>query len=155
WLRGRARGSGPCSNIPGSRGLRPIGAGPASARALDNSRRKESMKRHICAAAGALVLALAGAGTATAGSLPILGGQQDVQSASLGDQSFGEQKNDADVTQTQGSFNVNVSPAIAILGDASTKNAQGNDNTAVAGVGQSNEASQSQNGAEAQRLPTR
>lgn len=110
------------------------------------------MKRHICAAAGALVLALAGAGTATAGSLPILGGQQGVQSASLGDQSVGEQKNDADVTQTQGSFNVNVSPAIAILGDASTKNAQGNDNTAVAGVGQSNEASQSQTVAQAQRL---
>jgi len=110
------------------------------------------MKRHICAAAGALVLALAGAGTATAGSLPILGGQQGVQSASLGDQSVGEQKNDADVTQTQGSFNVNVSPAIAILGDASTKNAQGNGNTAVAGVGQSNEASQSQTVAQAQRL---
>jgi hypothetical protein len=111
------------------------------------------MKRHICAGAGALVLALAGAGTATAGGLPILGGQQQgVQSASLGDQSVGEQSNTADVTQRQGSFNVNVSPAIAILGDASTENAQGNGNTAVAGVGQSNEASQSQTVDQAQRL---
>jgi hypothetical protein len=110
------------------------------------------MKRHFCAAAGALVLALAGAGTATAGGLPILGGQQGVQSASLGDQSVGEQSNTADVTQKQGSFNVNVSPAIAILGDASTKNAQGNGNTALAGVSQSNEASQSQTVDQAQRL---
>jgi hypothetical protein len=110
------------------------------------------MKRHFCAAAGALVLALAGAGTATAGGLSILGGQQGVQSASLGDQSVGEQTNDADVTQKQGSFNVNVSPAIAILGDAITKNAQGNGNTAVAGVSQSNDASQSQTAAQAQRL---
>jgi hypothetical protein len=110
------------------------------------------MKRHICAGAGALVLALAGAGTASAGGLPILGGQQGVQSASLGDQSVGEQRNTADVTQTQGSFNLNVSPAIAILGDASTENAQGNGNTAVAGVSQSNEASQSQTVDQAQRL---
>jgi hypothetical protein len=110
------------------------------------------MKRHFCAAAGALVLALAGAGTATAGGLPILGGQQGVQSASLGDQSVGEQTNDAGVTQKQGSFNVNVSPAIAILGDASTENAQGNGNTAVAGVSQSNEATQSQTVDQAQRL---
>jgi hypothetical protein len=111
------------------------------------------MKRHICAGAGALVLALAGAGTATAGGLPILGGQQQgVQSASLGDQSVGEQSNTADVTQTQGSFNLNVSPAIAILGDASTENAQGNGNTAVAGVSQSNEASQSQAVDQTQRL---
>src|SRR5262245_33257084 len=110
------------------------------------------MKRHICAGAAALALALAGAGTATAGGLPVLGGMKGVRSASLGDQSVGEQKNDADVTQTQGSFNVNVSPAVAILGDASTTNAQGNGNTAVAGVSQSNEASQSQTADQAQRL---
>lgn len=111
------------------------------------------MKRHMCAGAAALVLALAGAGTATAGGLPVLGGQDSgVQSAILGDQSVDEQRNDADVTQKQGSFNLNVSPAIAIGGDASTYNAQGNGNTAVAGIGQSNEASQSQTTDQAQQL---
>jgi hypothetical protein len=111
------------------------------------------MKRHICAGAGALVLALAGAGTATAGGLPVLGGEQlGLQSVSLGDQSVGEQSNDASVTQSQGNGNVNISPALAVGGDASTSNAQGNGNTAVAGVDQSNEASQSQTVDQAQRL---
>jgi hypothetical protein len=111
------------------------------------------MKRHICAGAGALVLALAGAGTATAGGLPVLGGAQHaLQSVSLGDQSVGEQSNDTAVTQEQGNDNVNVSPAIAIGGNASTWNAQGNGNTAVAGVDQSNEAMQSQTVDQAQQL---
>jgi hypothetical protein len=103
------------------------------------------MKRHICAGAGALVLALACAGTATAGGLPVLGEPQlDLQSVSLGDQTVGEQTNTADVTQEQGNGNVNISPAISMGGDASTWSAQGNGNTALAGVEQSNEASQSQ-----------
>ena len=111
------------------------------------------MKRHICAGAGALVLALAGAGTATAGGLPVPGGQQlGMQSVGLGDQSVGEQSNDAGATQQQGSFNINVSPAIAIGGDASTWNAQGTGNTAVAGADQSNEASQSQAVDQAQQV---
>ena len=75
-----------------------------------------------------------------------------MQSVSLGDQSVGEQSNDAAVTQQQGSFNINVSPAIAIGGDASTWNAQGNGNTAVAGVDQSNGASQSQAVDQAQQV---
>jgi hypothetical protein len=109
------------------------------------------MKRHICAAAGALVLALAGAGTATATGLPVAGDSApDLQSASLGDQSVGEQKNEADVTQEQGNGNVNVSPAIAIGGDASTSNEQGNGNTAVALVDQSNAVDQSQDVAQEQ-----
>ena len=45
-----------------------------------------------------------------------------------------------------------MSPAIAIGGDASTWNAQGNGNTAVAGVDQSNEASQSQAVDQAQQV---
>ncbi len=103
------------------------------------------MKRHICAGAGALLLALAGAGTATAGGLPVPGqAQLGGQSASLGDQSVGEQSNDAGVTQGQGNGNVNVSPALAVGGDASSWSAQGNGNAASAVVGQSNAVSQSQ-----------
>ena len=108
------------------------------------------MKRHICAVAGAIVLALAGAGTATASGLPIVGKPIDLQAVRLGDQTVGEQRNSADVTQEQGNGNLNVAPAIAILGDASTWNAQGNGNTALAGVGQSNEASQTQTAAQTQ-----
>jgi hypothetical protein len=66
------------------------------------------------------------------------------QSSSFGNQSIGEQKNDADVDQYQGNGNVNVSPAIAVFGDASTWNSQGNDNVAIAKVEQSNEATQTE-----------
>ena len=58
------------------------------------------------------------------GSVPVEGGDQSVDG----------QSNDADVTQEQGNGNVNVSPAIAVGGDASTHNEQGNGNTAVAFV---------------------
>ena len=144
----------PRSNVPGSRGLRPVRRRTGFGRRHPTLETKGTTHETapLCRA-GALVLALAGAGTATAGGLPIPGGQQlGVQSVSLGDQSVGEQSNDAAVTQQQGSFNINVSPAIAIGGDASTWNAQGNGNTAVAGVDQSNGASQSQAVDQAQQV---
>ena len=88
------------------------------------------MKRYVCTVAAGLLLALAGSGTASATGLPILGGiQEATQSVSFGDQTVGEQKNDADVTQKQGNGNVNIAPAIAIFGDAETTNKQGNGNT--------------------------
>jgi hypothetical protein len=111
------------------------------------------MKRHICAAAGVVLLALAGAGNAAADDLPILGQTQlGSQSVSHGEQTVGEQTNDADVTQAQGNGNLNVSPAISIGGDASTSNAQGNGNTAEATVVQANEAAQSQAAEQGQLL---
>jgi hypothetical protein len=111
------------------------------------------MKRHLCAAVGVALLALAGAGNAAADGLPIPGQTQlGSQSASYGDQTVGEQKNDADVTQSQGNGNINVSPAISIGGDASTWNAQGNGNTADATVIQVNEAGQSQRSSQGQEL---
>jgi hypothetical protein len=81
-----------------------------------------------------------------------------------GDQTVGKQKNDADVTQKQGNWNLNASPAIGLGGakerascnstcksswrpsggDATTANYQGNWNEATANVGQSNSADQSQ-----------
>ena len=91
--------------------------------------------------------------------------QTGEQKAYFGDQTVGEQKNDADVTQKQGNWNVNVSPAIglggegrsascnskceklrgsSLGGDAETTNYQGNGNEANANVGQSNSADQSQ-----------
>jgi hypothetical protein len=69
--------------------------------------------------------------------------QTGTQTAEFGDQTA-EQSNSADVTQKQGNGNVNIAPAIAIFGDATTKNAQGNGNTANANVDQSNSADQSQ-----------
>jgi hypothetical protein len=111
------------------------------------------MKRHICAGAGALVLALAGAGTATAaGGCCGSAGQEGEQTASGGDQSVGEQSNDADVAQEQGNGNVNISPAIALGGDASTHNAQGNGNTAIAFVDQANAVDQSQDVSQTQSV---
>ncbi|HET6683059.1 MAG TPA: hypothetical protein VFG75_05125, partial [Gaiella sp.] len=90
-------------------------------------------------------------------------GQAAEQSVWGGDQSVGKQRNEADVTQEQGNGNVNVSPAIAFGGkkhdscspcwkdkggdggsSASTWNAQGNGNNAVAGVWQGNTATQTQ-----------
>jgi hypothetical protein len=110
------------------------------------------MKRYVCTVATGLLLALVSTGSAAAG-LPLLGDtQQGSQSTSFGDQSVGEQKNDADVNQAQGNGNVNVSPAIAIFGDATTWNAQGNGNTARADVDQSNTATQSQDSRQNQDL---
>jgi hypothetical protein len=99
-----------------------------------------------------MLLALASTGSAAAG-LPLLGGsQQGTQSTTFGDQTVGEQRNDADVTQAQGNGNVNVSPALAIFGDAETSNVQGSGNKAEADVDQSNEATQSQDSTQSQRL---
>ena len=111
------------------------------------------MKRYFCTAAAGLLLALGSTGTASATGLPVLGGTQDAtQSVSFGDQTVGEQKNDADVNQYQGNGNINVAPAIAVFGDAETKNAQGNGNTATADVDQSNSVDQSQSSYQRQAL---
>ena len=88
------------------------------------------MKRYFCTVATGIVLALVGTGTATAG-LPLPGGS-GTQLVTFGDQTVGEQKNDADVTQAQGNGNLNIAPAVAIFGDAGTWNAQGNGNEATA-----------------------
>jgi hypothetical protein len=70
--------------------------------------------------------------------------QSGEQRVSGADQSIGEQRNDTDVSQEQGNGNVNLAPAVSVFGDASTWSAQGNGNTAVAAVDQSNQATQSQ-----------
>ena len=108
------------------------------------------MKRYVCTVVIGLLLALASTGTATAG-LPLLG-QSGTQVTSFGDQTVGEQKNDADVTQAQGNGNLSIAPAVAIFGDAQTWNAQGNGNTAKAAVGQSNSVEQSQSAYQRQSL---
>ena len=109
------------------------------------------MKRYVCTVVTGLLLALVSAGTAMAGGLPIIG-QTGQQEASFGDQTVGEQKNDADVTQKQGNGNLNIAPAVGILGDAETTNAQGNGNTATAGVDQSNSVDQSQSSTQKRSL---
>ncbi len=110
------------------------------------------MKRYVCTVATGLLLALVGTSSATAG-LPLLGSsQQGTQSTGFGDQTVEKQKNDAVVTQEQGNGNLNIAPAIAIFGAASTKNAQGNGNTANADVEQGNTMDQSQSGAQSQDL---
>ena len=97
--------------------------------------------------------------------------QTGSQSASFGDQTVGEQKNDADVTQDQGNKNANVSPALGTggkkqhrscgghvekgkpgNGGASTWNAQGNGNAARADVDQGNTVDQSQESRQGQTL---
>jgi hypothetical protein len=108
------------------------------------------MKRYVCTVVIGLLLALASTGTATAG-LPLLG-QSGSQVTSFGDQTVGEQSNDADVTQAQGNGNLNISPAIAVFGDAETWNAQGNDSTATANLDQSNSVGQSQSSTQIQSL---
>jgi hypothetical protein len=110
------------------------------------------MKRYVCTVATGLLLALVSTGSATAG-LPLLGNtQQGTQSTNFGDQTVGEQKNDADVNQYQGNGNINVSPTIAFFGDANTSNQQGNGNSAVANVKQANTATQSQSSSQTQSL---
>jgi hypothetical protein len=108
------------------------------------------MKRYVCTVVIGLLLALASTGTATAG-LPLLG-QSGTQVTSFGDQTVGEQKNDADVTQAQGNGNLSIAPAVAIFGDAQTWNAQGNGNTATANVDQSNSDEQTQSSTQKQWL---
>jgi hypothetical protein len=111
------------------------------------------MKRYVCTVATGLLLALVSTGTATAGGgLPIPGGQAGEQKTSFGDQTVGEQRNDADVTQKQGNGNLNIAPAVAIFGDAETTNKQGNDNTATANGDQSNSVDQSQSSEQKQSL---
>jgi hypothetical protein len=112
------------------------------------------MKRYVCTVAVGMLLALAGAGTAAAGLEPPTTGdtQEGTQSTLFGDQTIGEQRNDADVTQAQGNGNINVAPAISVFGDASTWNSQGSGNTAAAVVDQSNTASQSQSTGQEQNL---
>jgi hypothetical protein len=97
--------------------------------------------------------------------------QMGSQSASFGDQSVGKQKNDADVTQTQGNENANASPALGTSGKkqhrsrgphakkgrpghggAATSNAQGNGNVAKADVDQGNMVDQSQVSRQSQSL---
>ena len=109
------------------------------------------MKRYFCTVVTGLLLALVSSGTATATGLP-LPGQSGAQVTSFGDQTVGEQKNDADITQKQGNGNVNIAPAVAIFGDAETTNAQGNGNTATADVDQSNSVDQSQSSTQKQSL---
>jgi hypothetical protein len=110
------------------------------------------MKRYVCTVAAGFVLALLGTATASANvGLPDPG-QSGTQVISFGDQSVGEQKNDADVTQAQGNGNLNVSPAIAIGGDAETKNEQGNGNVAKSDIDQENDVDQSQDSYQRQTL---
>ncbi|MGH3128910.1 MAG: hypothetical protein ACRDPX_13400 [Gaiellaceae bacterium] len=112
------------------------------------------MKRYVCTVATGLLLALVSTGTATATLLPLPGlvDQSATQETSFGDQTVGEQKNEASVTQAQGNGNLNIAPAIAIFGDAETTNKQGNDNTATTTVGQSNTADQEQSSVQKQSL---
>ena len=109
------------------------------------------MKRYVCTVATGLLLALVSTGTATATGLP-LPGQSGTQVTGFGDQTVGEQRNDADVTQKQGNGNLNIAPAVGILGNAETTNAQGNGNTAIAVVDQSNSVAQSQSSEQKQSL---
>jgi hypothetical protein len=110
------------------------------------------MKRYVCTVAAGFVLALTGTATASAsGGLP-LPGQSGTQVVDLGNQSVGEQKNDADVTQEQGNGNLNIVPAIGLFGDAETKNEQGNDNYAESDVDQRNDVDQLQESTQKQSL---
>ena len=110
------------------------------------------MKRYVCTVAAGFVLALMSTATASADvGLPDPG-QSGTQTTTLAEQTVGEQSNDAAVTQEQGNGNVNVSPAIAIGGDAETTNEQGNDNYAEADVEQENDVEQTQSSEQNQSL---
>jgi len=110
------------------------------------------MKRYLCTVAAGLALALTSTATASADIGLPLPGQSGTQETNLGDQTVGEQRNDADVTQEQGNGNVAISPAIAVFGDAETTNAQGNGNVADSDVDQENEVEQSQDSHQEQSL---
>ena len=107
------------------------------------------MKRYLCTVAVGMLLALASTATASAGDLPIVG-QAGTQTTSFGDQTVGEQKNDADVTQEQGNDNLAITPALGLGGDAETTNKQGNGNEAEAEVEQENDVDQSQDSTQKQ-----
>jgi hypothetical protein len=110
------------------------------------------MKRYACTVAVGFVLALTGTATASAsGGLP-LPGQSGTQKTDFGNQSVGEQTNDADVTQKQGNGNLNIAPAIGLFGDAETTTKQGNGNYAESDVDQKNDVDQSQESTQEQSL---
>jgi len=130
------------------------------------------MKRYVCTVAAGFVLALMGTATASAnGGLP-LPGQSGEQKTSFGDQTVGEQRNDADVTQKQGNWNSSFAPAIGagggrpettcnskcgnsihpVGGNARTTNKQGNGNYAKSGVDQKNDVDQTQTSYQYQTL---
>jgi hypothetical protein len=113
------------------------------------------MKRYVCTVAAGLLLALVGTGTASASVGLPLPGQSGVQETLFGDQSVGEQKNDAEVTQEQGNGNVNIAPAFSVFGDAETENKQGNGNYAKSDVEQENDVDQSQSSAQKQELDSK
>jgi hypothetical protein len=108
------------------------------------------MKRYFCTVAAGIALALVSTATASADIGLPLPGQSGSQEAFLGDQTVGEQKNTADVEQKQGNGNINISPAIGILGGAETTNAQGNGNYAESEIDQENEVEQSQDSTQKQ-----
>jgi hypothetical protein len=112
------------------------------------------MKRYVCTVATGLLLALVSTGTAAAIIEPPptpLPGQSGTQETTFGDQTA-QQSNDADVDQIQGNGNLNISPAVAIFGDAETTTVQGSGNEANANVDQSNSADQSQSSEQKQSL---
>src|SRR5918996_470444 len=109
------------------------------------------MKRYVCTVAAGFVLALVSAATASANLALPDPGQSATQLVSFGEQDVGEQTNDADVTQAQGNGNLNLSPAIAIGGDAETNNEQGNDNVAKSDIDQENDVDQSQDATQKQQ----
>src|SRR5919106_728726 len=110
------------------------------------------MKRYVCTVAAGFVLSLVSAATASANlGLPDPG-QSATQVVSFGEQDVGEQTNDADVTQAQGNGNMNLSPAIAIGGDATATNEQGDDNYASSDIDQENDVDQSQSSTQKQDL---
>ena len=61
-----------------------------------------------------------------------------------------EQKNKAETRQEQGNGNLNISPAIALLGGARTRNEQGNENEARSSTEQGNQVGQGQLGLQSQ-----
>src|SRR5688572_18383853 len=102
------------------------------------------MKRYVCTVATGLLLALVSTGTATATGLPVPG-QGPTQVTSFGDQTVGEQKNDADVSHEQTNANIASPPiAIAVLGDAEAENEQKNVNVSGTSIEQENEVESEQ-----------
>ena len=102
------------------------------------------MKRYVCIVVTGLLLALVSTGTATATGLPTLG-QSPTQVTTFGDQTVGEQKNDADVNHEQNNVNVLSPPiAIAVLGNAEAGNDQKNVDASETNIKQGNEAEQNQ-----------
>jgi hypothetical protein len=78
--------------------------------------------------------------------------QTGTQKTYFGDQKVEEQENEADVDQWQGNGNFALSPAVALGGDATTRNYQGNGNVAKSDIDQENEVEQSQDSTQKQYL---